>query len=275
MAGFGSNAPSYRDEYEDDYDQGGYEQPRVAQRPRNVPNSMYGVPQYQPVRPGPLAQQTTRTLGGQGTAPRQMMPPAPMPTMPVRVQQPARRSQTQALRAPSMRPRQQSRFGEFMTGLNIGQNGFKMGLMLIGGIVALLAVYFLVSNVIHWWQVWQDDMTYGRPRTVQVDQWVGHSEEDAPSHFIVQNNKGQITVIEYPGGDVTKTRVIPGPRLFGKDSDLTPVKPRFQDVNGDNNVDMILSVDSEEFVYINEKGNFRPITPEERSRYNKMSGGNK
>lgn len=273
-----SNARSYRrDDYEDDYDQDDYEQPRVAQRPRaNVPDQFYGVPQPQYVRPGPLAQ--TRTVGGQTQQRQNVMPPAPMPTMPVRTARPlAPRAQTGSLRAPSMRPtREQSRLGEFLTGLNIGRNGLKVGLMLIGGLVALLVVYFLVSNVMHWWQTWQDDMTYGRPRTIQTDQFVGHGEEDGtPSHFIIQNNNRQITVVEYPGGDVTKTRVIPGPRLFGKDMELAPVKARFEDVNADGHVDMILSVDSQEIIYINEKSNFRPITSEERNKLSKVSGGSK
>jgi hypothetical protein len=171
-----------------------------------------------------------------------------------------------------MRPRRQPLLSDLVSGYSI----LKWGLMIAGGIVTLLLVYFLVSNVIHWWQTWQDDMAYGRPRTVQVDQFVGHNEDDGtPSHFIVQNNNRQVTVVEYPGGDVTKTRVIPGPRLFGKDIELAPVKVRFQDVNLDNHVDIILSVDNQEIIYINENGNFRPITNEERSKFVKLSGGSK
>jgi hypothetical protein len=174
-----------------------------------------------------------------------------------------------------MQTRSQAKPG-FLPNINLNVGTAKLALMVAGAIAGLLVIYFLVSNVLHWWQTWQDDMTYGRPRTVQTDQFVGHSEDGGtPSHFIVQNNNRQITVIEYPGGDVTKTRVIPGPRLFGKDMELAPVKPTFQDVNGDGHVDMVLSVDNEQFIYINENSNFRPITPEERNRFNKLNGGNK
>ncbi len=281
MADYG-NARNYR-AYNDDFDEESddFQQPTLIQRPRaNVSGARIVPPEYTRLAPAP------RTIGGQG-APRQTSIPQPLPGLPPagrRVTAPPPRNsanvpygQTGAVRAvaPTLRPRQEAK-PSLMPNINIGAGTLKMGLMIAGGVVALVVVYFLVSNVIHWWNTWQDDMTYGRPRTIQVDQFVGHGETDGtPSHFIVQNNNRQITVVEYPGGDVTKTRVIPGPRLFGKDMELAPVKPTFKDVNGDGHVDLVLTVDSQEIVYINENGNFRPITGEERAKYSKMTGGGK
>ncbi len=269
-----SNAHDY-DVYDDNYYE---EEPRyrTAQRPRaNVPggvNVNFVPPEYQRLAP--------RTLGNEG-APRPVGIPQPFPagqqTRPISRPLVAGQPQNRAMRAqvPTMDTRRQTRSNP-LAGIHLSYGSAKIALMVAGGLVAVLVVYLLVSNVIHWWQTWQDDMTYGRPRTVQVDQLVGHNEADGtPSHFIVQNNNRQITVIEYPGGDVTKTRVIPGPRLFGKDMELAPVKVNFQDINGDSNVDMVLSVENEQFIYINENSNFRPITGEERARLNKLSGGKK
>ncbi len=160
------------------------------------------------------------------------------------------------------------------TGLLIGNIGLKIGLFFAGAIIALVLAYLLVSGVTKWWQTWQDDLTFGRPRTVQLDQFVGHNEQDgAPSHFIVQNNNRQITVVEYPGGDASKTRVLTGPRLFGKDSELAPIKVLFQDLNGDGHVDMVLSVENQEVIYINENSSFRAIKNDERARLARQGGG--
>jgi hypothetical protein len=143
------------------------------------------------------------------------------------------------------------------------------------GVVGILVVgFFLVSNVTHWWSTWQDDMTYGRPRTSQSDAWVGHNEQTgSPTHFIAQNLNHQVVVFEIPGGDALKTRVIQGPPLYFKDSELAPVTLSFKDVNADGHVDMIMSVEGQQFVYINDNGNFRRITDEERSKINLTNGG--
>ena len=48
----------------------------------------------------------------------------------------------------------------------------------IAGLALLLMLFgwALLTNVAHWWQVTQDDWHYGRPRTFQMDQVVGHNE---------------------------------------------------------------------------------------------------
>lgn len=232
---------------------------RVAQGTRpNVPPPTYKVmgedrnalPIPAPMPPLP-----------QTTAPR----PRPTASVPVPTRRP-----TASLPVPVPRPqramRPRARSGILESGwLSAGK--IRLAFMGLGLIVAGLILYTLVSAGLHAWQTWQDDLTYGRPRTMQVDQFVGHNEQDGiPSHFIAQNNNRQITVVEYPGGDVSKTRVFQGPRLFGKDTELLPVKIHFEDVNGDNNVDMLLEVDNQLIIYINQDSNFRPITGEERAR---------
>lgn len=244
------------------------EEPKTAQRPRpNVPPApTYKVMGEDPYAlPVPVPPQPMPTVPRQPTAahrPPQTTTPRPVVNQNVPVQ----REPTRSL--PALRPTQPRR--KPAPRLELGQlvqGKARLILLVAGVLVAAYVAYLLVSAGLHAWQTWQDDMTFGRPRTMQLDQWVGHNEtEGMPSHFIAQNNNRQITVIEYPGGDVSKTRVFQGPRLFGKDSELLPVRLRFEDVNGDNNVDMLISVDNQLIIYINADGTFRPITAEERAK---------
>ena len=94
-----------------------------------------------------------------------------------------------------------------------------------------------------------DDIKYGRPRTSQLSASVGHGETNgALTHFVAMNLNRQVTVIEFPGGDVTKPRVIVGPYLFGRAEDLTVVKLRTEDVNGDDKKDLLVQVKDERLV---------------------------
>ncbi len=138
---------------------------------------------------------------------------------------------------------------------------FMLAVMLLG--------FLLLSNLVQWWQTWQDDLTYGRPRTSQLDAWVGHNEQgNHPTHLIAQNLDRQISIIEYPGGDPNKARVMVGPHLFGKGDELAPVKLRLIDVNGDNHVDLVVTIGGQHIVYINENGQFRLLRSDERTQIN-------
>jgi hypothetical protein len=131
----------------------------------------------------------------------------------------------------------------------------------------MLLGFILLSNAVQWWQTWQDDLAYGRPRIFQVDAWVGHNEQSGQeTHLVAQNVDRQVSIIEYPGGDPSKARVLVGPHLFGKNDDLTPVKLKLSDVNGDGHVDMIATIGNQQIIYINEDGQFRLLKPEERSQ---------
>jgi hypothetical protein len=116
----------------------------------------------------------------------------------------------------------------------------------------------------NWWQVWQDDLHYGRPRTFQIDAVVGHNDSDAhPSHFVAINLDRHVQIIEFPGGDSSKAKIYIGPVLVGDGQDLAVVTLSFKDVNGDGKPDMIVSVQSSRFVFINDNGAFRPGRPGE------------
>lgn len=116
-------------------------------------------------------------------------------------------------------------------------------------------------------QVWHDDLRYGRPRTTQVEGWVGHNEQlGQPSHFIALNLNRRVTVIELPGGDASKAKVLQGPYLFGAEEDLTPIQLTLVDVNNDQRNDVVISVKREQIMYVNTGDTFRLINAEERQQ---------
>jgi hypothetical protein len=134
--------------------------------------------------------------------------------------------------------------------------GLAMLVMLLG--------WVLLSSLLNWWQVWQDDLHYGRPRTFQVDAIVGHNDSEAnPSHFVAINLRRQVEIIEFPGGDSSKAKIYIGPVLIGEGQDLAAVTLSFKDVNGDGKPDMIVNVQNSHFVFINDNGSFRPARPGE------------
>ncbi|HEX2912052.1 MAG TPA: hypothetical protein VH186_14685 [Chloroflexia bacterium] len=244
----------------------------------------YSYPEYDedleqapPVRrPAPGTPPAYRVAGGSLTRQKAPMPqplPGNGPRRSVNVpaalprgygEEATRRVQTRP--APGRRPASN---GNPLSRLNIQANGSTMRLALLGaGVIAVLIVsYLVVSFAVHTWQVWQDDMTYGRPRITRLEANVGHNETDGnKTLFVAQNIKGQISITEYPGGDPTKTRVIVGPQLFGKDKELVPVKLSVKDVNADGQPDLLANVEDQQLIYINENGNFRPINDQERAK---------
>jgi hypothetical protein len=141
---------------------------------------------------------------------------------------------------------------------------FPLVAIILGmAMMALLA--FTLSSIGSWWQMHQQDVTYGRPRTFQVDAVVGHNDSAAnPSHFIFLNLNRHVVIIEMPGGDSAKARIYSGPTLFGDGQDLTPVTADFKDVNGDGRLDMIVHIQDQTLVYINDGTQFRPLRPGEQ-----------
>jgi hypothetical protein len=133
------------------------------------------------------------------------------------------------------------------------------------GMIAMLALWTLLTSAISWWNTTWDDLHYGHPRTFQIGAFVGHNEASGtPSHFIAINLNGRIEIIEFPGGDGSKARIYLGPQLYGTGDDLIPVTLSFADVNGDHLPDMIIHFQSSRIVFINDQGGFRPLRPEER-----------
>ena len=120
------------------------------------------------------------------------------------------------------------------------------------GMILMLAFWTLLTMGLSWWSVTQDDIHYGRPRTFQKDQVVGHTDDALhPSHFIALNLNSQVIVIELPGGDTSKARLYNGPQLFGTGSDLYPVTLSFRDLTGSGKPEMIVHVQGDEIIYQN------------------------
>lgn len=137
----------------------------------------------------------------------------------------------------------------------------------VTALLALLAIYAIMGNVMGWGRGKLDDFRYGATRTFQIDEVVGHNDgAGTPSHFIAMNLNRQVVVIEIPGGDASKIRTLTGPYLFGAGEDKTPVVLRFDDLNRDGSKDLVVNVKNEEIVYLNKDAQFQPITPEERAR---------
>jgi hypothetical protein len=132
------------------------------------------------------------------------------------------------------------------------------------GMLVMIGLVISFSALSSWWQVHQDDATYGRPRTYQIDAVVGHHDGvNNPSHFIFMNLNRHVIIIEFPGGDPTRALTYTGPTLFGDGGDLIPVTGEFKDVNGDHLPDMLVHVQDQTLVYINDGSKFRPLRPGE------------
>ena len=133
---------------------------------------------------------------------------------------------------------------------------------IIVGMLLMAALFLMMNTLSSWWQVHQDDVTYGRPRTYQVDAVVGHNDSVTnPSHFIFLNLNRHVEIIELPGGDTAHARIYNGPTLFGNGQDLTPVTAEFKDVNGDGKIDMIVQIQDQRLVFINDGTQFVPQQP--------------
>lgn len=120
------------------------------------------------------------------------------------------------------------------------------------GMLVMLLLWQGGQTLSAWWQVHQDDVTYGRPRTYQVDAVVGHNDsKQHPSHFIAVNLHSRVYIIEFPGGDATHARVYIGPQVFGNGSDLAPVTLTFSDPDHPGKPNMIIHVQGSSIVYLN------------------------
>ena len=149
--------------------------------------------------------------------------------------------------------------------------------LLLRGLLVLTAAVTLFAGAAYatdWLRVRLDDLRFGRPRTTQLSAFVGHNEGSGmPTQLLAVNLNRRITVIEIPGSDPARLRAIAGPYLVGRDEDLTTATMRLLDVNGDNHPDLLLRVKNEELVYMNDRGEFRLMTPEERPQVERMLGG--
>jgi len=133
------------------------------------------------------------------------------------------------------------------------------------GMLLMLLLVVGAGYFASWWQVQQDNATYGMPRTYQTNAVVGHSDGvNSPSHFIFMNLHNRVIVVEFPGGDSAHAIIYTGPVLSGANSDLTPITGEFRDVNGDGRPDMLVHIQGQTVVFLNTGSKFRPLQPGEQ-----------
>ena len=97
---------------------------------------------------------------------------------------------------------------------------------LVLGMLCACFLIWLAGLLWNWGSTTLDDLHYGRPRTTQIDRYVGHESGPVPTHFVALNLAGQVSIIEIPGGTNT-ARLLMGPHLIGPGAELAPVSLSF------------------------------------------------
>jgi hypothetical protein len=153
-------------------------------------------------------------------------------------------AQPQRPPAPQQQTRNTNDIDELETQRPRNRRNFQIHWFVFVGIALLLMIggWIAFNDLGVWWQNHQDDVTYGTPRTFQTDAVVGHNDSNSsPSHFIAINLRGQIYVIELPGGDATKARGYYITSEVGNDAN-PPVKVSFQDIAHSGRLDMVVTI---------------------------------
>ena len=122
--------------------------------------------------------------------------------------------------------------------------------------LTMLVGWIALSSFSHWWQVQQDTLHYGMPRTFQVDADVRHG---GMSHFTVENLNGHIVIYELVVTNMEQPYLYLGPVLSGAEADLQPVTVSFPDLNGDGYPDMVITLGNGRYPLINDHHGFRPV----------------
>ena len=170
MPSYNSAARNYDTypEYDDEYEQ-------PTQTRRTPPTQ--GLPAYRVAGTGGqlTRQQPTLPQPLPGAMPRRQPTAANVPALAPRTygQEYGRRAMQ-----PTAPVRRRQPQGNVLSriGFQPGAGTMKMGVMAVGIVGVLLVSYLIVSFGMHTWSVWQDDMTYGRPRITRLEATVGHNE---------------------------------------------------------------------------------------------------
>jgi len=129
---------------------------------------------------------------------------------------------------------------------------------LVLGMLCACLLLWVGQMFLNWANTVYDDIHYGRPRTTQVDHFVGHEVGNTPSHFIATNINGQIYIVEIPGGQPNNSHLLLGPHLVGPGSDLAPVSLSFP---GDpQHPDLLITVDGIQVRFHNNGSTYVPET---------------
>jgi hypothetical protein len=127
------------------------------------------------------------------------------------------------------------------------------------GMIVMLLLWVSLSWVTTWWTHHQLDTTYEFPRVSQADAVVYPGDTAAhPSHYLFLNLNGHVLIVEFPGGDASKSRIYSGPTLFSDNADQVPVTGEFKDVNGDGKIDMVVHIGDKNIIYLNDGTQFKP-----------------
>jgi hypothetical protein len=131
----------------------------------------------------------------------------------------------------------------------------------IGAILAL-SVWIGGAWINTWWTATQNDWTYTQAfRTFSIDMVVGHNHDSPshPSHFIVQNDKRHIIIVELPADDWSKAIIYSAPTLIGDGQEKTPATISFQADPQTGRLDMVLHVEDQTYIFTNNGTKF--VTP--------------
>jgi hypothetical protein len=126
-------------------------------------------------------------------------------------------------------------------------------LLSIGAVLAL-TLWIGGAWVNTWWITTQNDWTYTQAfRTFSIDMVVGHNHDSRlhPSHFIVQNDKRHIIIIELPADDWSKSVIYSAPTLIGDGQEKTPATISFQVDAQTGRLDMVLHVEDQTYLFPN------------------------
>lgn len=144
----------------------------------------------------------------------------------------------------------------------LSRNGGKMRgpwvVYLVLGMLMTMLLLWVGQSIWSWGNTTMDDLRYGRPRTTNADQFVGHETGKIPSHFVALNLNGQIYVVEIPGGNASASHLLVGPHLIGPGTDLAPVSLAFP---GDpQHPDLLIIVDGVQMRFHNTGDSYVPIS---------------
>ena len=128
---------------------------------------------------------------------------------------------------------------------------------LILGMLMTIGLLWIGQLLWNWGNTVSDDLHYGRPRTTNVNQFVGHETGNTPSHFVAVNLNGQVYVMEIPGGSTNASHLLIGPHLIGSGADLAPVSLSF--LGDPHHPDLLITVNGIQVRFHNTGDTYVPM----------------